>query len=343
MRTRTNPFTRTSTRRPTIGLLTGLSLLAVLSLLAAACGSSSATDASELSDSAASETTASSVTDTSGDSATASTSEVADDSTAAEGLRVVSLSPTHTEMMYAIGAGDLLVAVDEFSNYPAETASLPNTLSAYEPNVEAIVGFEPDLVLIGGDFNGLGDQLTELGIEFWDGPAAITISDTYTQIEQLGSITDHIAEAAELVSSMQTRIDALVASTPTPETPLSFYHELDPTLYSIDSSTFLGELYTLLGLVNVADGDESESFGYPQLNAEFLVAANPDLIFLADTKCCAENAETVAARPAWDGIAAVQNGNVFEMDDDIASRWGPRVVDYLEAVAAAIEQASVAA
>jgi len=257
--------------------------------------------------------------------------------------RVVSLSPTHTEMMFAIGAGDLLVAVDDFSNHPAEALELPNELSGFEPNVEAIAAFEPDLVLIGDDFTGLGDQLAELDIESWDGPAAVTISDTYEQIEQLGAATGNEAEAAELVSSMQTRIDEIIAAAPQPEAPLTYYHELDPTYYSADSSTFIGEVYGLLGLVNIADADESDSFGYPQLNAEVIIDANPDLIFLADTKCCAESAETVAVRPGWDVIAAVENGNVIEMDDDIASRWGPRIVDYLEAVAAAVEQAAVPA
>ncbi len=163
--------------------------------------------------------------------------------------RVVSLSPTHTEMMFAIGAGDLLVAVDDFSNHPAEALELPNELSGFEPNVEAIAAFEPDLVLIGGDFTGLGDQLAELDIESWDGPAAVTISDTYAQIEQLGAATGNVAEAAELVSSMQTRIDEIVAAVPQPDAPLSYYHELDPTYYSADSTTFIGEIYSLLGLV----------------------------------------------------------------------------------------------
>lgn len=255
--------------------------------------------------------------------------------------RVVSLSPTHTEIMFAIGAGDRLVAVDEFSNYPEEALDLPNELSGFEPNVEAIAAFEPDLVLIGGDFTGLGDQLAELDIESWDGPAAATIADTYTQIEQLGAATGNIAEAAELVSSMQARIDEIVAQSRDSGAGLSFYHELDPTFFSADSSTFIGQIYSLVGLENVADGDDTESFGFPQLNAEFIVAANPDLIFLADTKCCEQNAGTVAARPGWDAVAAVENGNVIEMDDDIASRWGPRIVDYLEQVADAAANVDV--
>lgn len=306
--------------------------LAGLSLIAAACGSDSNSEpVGTASSSAEPEATASAITEPS------ASPDVGFDGPE----RVVSLSPTHTEIMFAIGAGDLLVAVDEFSNHPAEALELPNELSGFEPNVEAIAAFEPDLVLIGGDFTGLGDQLAELDIESWDGPAAVTVSDTYAQIEQLGAATGHVAEAAELVTSMQARIDEIVAAAAQPEVPLTYYHELDPTYFSADSSTFIGELYSLLGLVNIADADESESFGFPQLNAEVIIAANPDLIFLADTKCCAESAETVGARPGWDAIAAVQNGNVVEMDDDIASRWGPRIVDYLEAVSAAVEQTAV--
>jgi iron complex transport system substrate-binding protein len=250
--------------------------------------------------------------------------------------RIVSLSPIATEMIFAIGAEDLLVAVDDFSYYPAEALELPHDLSAYEPNVEAIAGYEPDLVLISGDFTGLGDQLTSIGIEYWDGPAAITLDDTYAQIEQLGAITEHVGEAAELVSRMQTDIDAIVASAPTLDAPLTYYHELGPDLYSATSSTFIGQLYSLIGLANIADAADEDGSGYPQLNAEYIVQANPDLVFLSDTKCCDVTAASVAERPGWDQIAAVQNDGVVEMDDDIASRWGPRVVDYLQAVVDAV-------
>ena len=321
--------------------------LAGLSLIAAACGSDSDSDESSSTDS----TTTEALSNESVDTKSAVTEPEAPESAVTEPVttdgagvtpeRVVSLSPTHTEIMFAIGAGDLLVAVDDFSDYPAEALELPNELSGFEPNIEAIASYEPDLVLIGGDFTGLGDQLAELDIESWDGPAASTISDTYTQIEQLGAATGNVAEAAELVSSMQTRIDEIVAESGDSGAGLSFYHELDPTYFSADSSTFIGEVYGALGLENIADGDETESFGFPQLNAEFIVAANPDLVFLADTKCCAETALTVAARPGWNAIAAVQNSSVIEMDDDVASRWGPRIVDYLEDVAAAVANVEV--
>ncbi len=313
-----------------------LALVAGFSLVAAACGSD---------DDATPADTGSAATTTATEAAPATDAPPATDPAETDAVdapeRIVSLSPTHTEMLFAIGAGDRLVAVEEFSDFPAEALELPNELSGFEPNVEAIAAFEPDLVVIGGDFTGLGDQLDAVGIGWWDGPAAVTLDDTYAQIEQLGAVTGQVAEAAELVAQMQADIDAIIADTVVPDEPLSFYHELDPTYFSADSTTFIGELYSLLGLRNIADGAEGDSGGFPQLNAEFIVSADPDLIFLADTKCCGESAETVAARDGWGTIAAVVNGNVIEMDDDIASRWGPRVVDYLAAVSAAVEQALV--
>jgi len=267
---------------------------------------------------------------------TTSCGDDASESTDGEDLRIVSLSPTLTEMMFAIGAGDDLVAIDEYSNYPPEALELPHELSGFEPNVEAIAGYEPDVVLISGDFTDLAGQLEPLDIELWDGPAAVTLDDTYAQIEGLGELTGNQDEAAALITEMTTAIDSIVAELPEPPAePLTYYHELDPDLFTATSNTFIGSVYGLLGLDNVADAAADET-DYPQLNAEFLITADPDLVFLADTVCCGESAETVAARPGWETLTAVQTGAVIEMDDDIASRWGPRIVDYLASAAAAV-------
>jgi iron complex transport system substrate-binding protein len=312
-----------------------LGAVAGLALVTAACGSddASSSDAPDTS----SDT---SVAETAAPEAPTVTDSVEDVDSGADVERVVSLSPTHTEMMFAIGAGDLLVAVDQFSDYPQEALALPNELSAFDNNVEAIAAYEPDLVLIGGDFNGLGPQLDELDIGWWDGPAASTIDDTFRQIEELGAATGHEAEAAALVESMQSDIDEIIAATPTPAEPLTIFHEIDDTLFSLDSTTLFGELYGLLGLRNIADSAEGDSGGYPQLSAEFVVSSDPDLIFLADTKCCGQSLETVAARDGWADMTAVQTGNVVELDDDVASRWGPRIVDFLQAVSDAVSAAS---
>ncbi len=247
--------------------------------------------------------------------------------------KIVSLSPTATEMLFAMGAGDQVIAVDDQSNYPAEALDKPHELSGFEPNVEAIAALHPDLVIMQDD--KVTDQLESLGITVFVGAAPASFDEVYTQIEQLGAAAGHVGGAAELVSKMQTDIAAAVAAVPPGATPLGVYHELDATLYSVTSNTFIGQVYGLFGLKNIADGAQPGN-DYPQLNAEYIVQANPALIFLADTKCCGESAETVAARPGWNAIDAVANGNVVAIDDDIASRWGPRLVDFINAVSAAI-------
>ncbi|HEY8094170.1 MAG TPA: ABC transporter substrate-binding protein [Acidimicrobiales bacterium] len=247
---------------------------------------------------------------------------------------IVSLSPTATEMLFAIGAGPQVTAVDDQSNYPAEA---PITdLSGFEPNVEAIAAKQPDLVVVADDTAGLTASLGKLGIPVLSLPAAQSFDDMYQQIEQLGAATGNVGGAAELVGQMKTDIDAVVKSLPERATPLTYFHELDNTLYSATSKTFIGQVYGLLGLENIADAADPDGTGYPQLSQEFLIQANPDLIFLADTICCGQTAETVAARPGWDQLSAVQNGHVVPLSDDVVSRWGPRVVDFLKQAAAGV-------
>ncbi|MDW3177885.1 MAG: ABC transporter substrate-binding protein [Acidimicrobiia bacterium] len=319
-----------------------VALLATICLFAAACGSDAD---STVTGEATPETTADTVAeDVMEDEVPSepSNEEPVETSTTVEevaDLRIVSVSPTATEMLFAIGAGELVVAVDSFSYFPEEA---PVTdLSGFEPNVEAIAGFDPTLVVSSAPIEGLD----VVGVENMVLPAAITIDDVYTQIEQLGAATGHVGEAAELVGQMQTDIAAVIDALPARETPLSYYHELDNTLYSVTSSTFIGEVYTMLGLVNAADAadPDGEFFGYPQLNEEFLVTADPDIIFLADTVCCEQTAETVAARPGWDQLQAVQNGNIVELNDDVVSRWGPRLVEFVEVAGAAVADVALVA
>lgn len=243
--------------------------------------------------------------------------------------RIVSMSATSTEMLFGIDAGSQVVAVDDNSNYPPE-APLTD-ISAYEPNVEAVAGFDPDLVVVSDDVNDIVQSLEALDIPVMVHPAAETLDDSYGQIEQLGAATGHVAEAAGLVASMRSDIEELTASVPDFEQAPTYYHELDQTYFSATSKTFIGEIYSLVGLQNIADTAE-EGNSYPQLSAEFIIDANPDLIVLADTNCCGVTAEKVASRPGWNQITAVKTGGVVELDDDVASRWGPRVVDLLRVV-----------
>jgi iron complex transport system substrate-binding protein len=255
--------------------------------------------------------------------------------------RIVSLAATATEVLFAIGAGDQVVAVDEFSTYPAEA---PITdLSGFEPNVEAVAGYQPDLVVVSDDLNDIVAGLQAVEIPVVHLPAAVDLDDAYSQIEVLGTITGNLGNAAELVSSMQTEIEELAGSVPNPTEPLTYYHELDSSLFTVTSATFIGQIYQLAGLENIADQAGGAETGYPQISAEYIVQADPDLIFLADTKCCGESAETIAARPGWDQLSAVTAERVVELDDDIASRWGPRVVDLLETIVGAVERVDVEA
>jgi cobalamin transport system substrate-binding protein len=248
--------------------------------------------------------------------------------------RIVSLSPTATEMLFAIGAGGQVAAVDSNSNYPEEA---PKTdLSAYQPNIEAIAGYKPDLVVYSDDPGELAAGLGKLGIPALQQPAATRLDDTYAQLDQLGRATGHQAEAGQLTATMRAEIEKIAAAA-RPKRPLTYYHELDKNLYTATSKTFIGQLYDQLGMKNIADAADKEASGYPQLSAEYVIKSDPDLIFLADTKCCGQSARTVAARDGWDQLTAVRSGGVVALDDDVASRWGPRVVDFLKTVAAKVQ------
>lgn len=254
--------------------------------------------------------------------------------------RIVSLSPATTETLYAVGAGEQVVAVDEMSNYPAEA---PKTaLSGLSPDPEAIAAENPDLVIVDADLDGkLADALGKTGTKTLVLPGAQTLDAAYTQFALLGKATGHQAEGDDLARRTREDLDKIVADTPKPAEPLRIYHELDPSFYSATSATFIGDVYKRFGLVNIADGDDpTAAGGYPQLSAEAVVAANPSLIFLADTKCCGATAESVATRPGWNTLDAVRDGGVIALDDDIASRWSPRVTDLARAVSDAVAGAA---
>ncbi len=250
-------------------------------------------------------------------------------------VRIVSLSPTATETLFALGAGSQVVAVDDQSDYPK---SAPKTgLSGYTPNVEAIAGYRPDLVVVAADPKDLVSALTRLGIPVLYHKPASTIAGAYQQIRQLGTVTGRGPQAARVVARMKARIAAIVAKRKPSAQGLSVYHELDPSFFSATSGTFVGRVYALFGLKNVADAAPGGS-DYPQLSPEFIVASNPELVVLADSICCGQTAATVASRPGWSGIKAVRSRSILRVDDSVASRWGPRLVDFVRAVGTALRR-----
>jgi iron complex transport system substrate-binding protein len=248
--------------------------------------------------------------------------------------RIVSLSSSATEILFAIGAGPQVIAVDDQSDFP-KTA--PKTaLSGFTPNVEAIAGYRPDLVVAAYDPKDLVESLDRLGIPVVLHDAPKTLKGAYQQVRQLGAVTGRPGAAAALVARMKKRIGAIVRPAKPRAAGLSYYHELTPDFFSATSTTFIGQVYGLFGLRNIADAADGTGSGYPQLSAEYVVTESPDLIVLADTVCCGQNAGTVAGRPGWDRIAAVRSGSIVRMDDSIASRWGPRIVNFVRAVATAL-------
>ena len=249
--------------------------------------------------------------------------------------RIVSLSPTATEILFAIGAGEQIVAVDQFSYYPPEA---PVTdLSGWDPNVEAVLSYEPDMVVIANDANDLMAGLDAVGVEVHLNSAPVDFEGGYASIAELGIAVGRVDEAAALVADLRAEIDAALSSAP--DVPIRVYHELDNTHFSVSSNSFIGAVYAAMGSINIADEADADGYGYPQLTEEYIVEADPELIVITDL--VGYTAEDVAARPGWGEVSAVRNGNIVVVNSDIASRWGPRLPQFIEAVAEALQSVAV--
>lgn len=248
---------------------------------------------------------------------------------------IVSLTPTGTEMLFAIGAGSQVIAVDDQSTYPPEA---PKTdLSGYKPNVEAIAAKSPDLVVIADDSEKLTESLGKLGIPVLLLSPADSFDDISTQLQTIGTAVGKGPEAKGVADTVRTTIDEIVKAAP--KKNVRIYHEVSTDLYAASSYSFIGKVYELFGVTNIADAADSSKGGYPQLSNEAIVAADPQVIFLGDTKYGQQTPATVAARAGWAGIDAVKNQRVVNLDDDIAARWSPRVVELVAAVAAGLAKA----
>jgi cobalamin transport system substrate-binding protein len=256
---------------------------------------------------------------------------------------IISLSATATEMLYAIGAGGQVRAVDDDSDYPA---SAPVTkLSGYTPNAEAIAAYKPDLVVISNNISGITAKLEALSVPVLTLPAAVNLQQEYAEFDQLGQATGHLTQAQREVGKLKAEVSKIVAAEPKRTTPLTYYYEVstDP-YYSATSSTFIGSVLSLLGMKSIADAAKgaAASGGYPSLSSEFILKSNPDYIILTDTGPTAggQSAATVGRRPGWSVLTAVKDKHIISLNADIASRWGPRVVEMLQAVATALTQES---
>jgi len=256
--------------------------------------------------------------------------------------RIVSLSPTTTEDLYAVGAGSQVVAVDNDSDYPAGVPK--TTLSGLTPNIEAIAKYNPSLVVTWQDTGGLVAGMTKLGIPVLVEPAVTTIDAAYAQIQQLGQATGHAGQAATVVAGMKRQIAADVKQAGASHQGLTYYWELSANpFYSATSATFIGQVAGLFGLKNIADkASKPADAGYPQLSQEYIVTAKPQIVFLADNEAAdgGQSPAVVAKRPGWSGIPAVRDHEVIGLNDDVASRWGPRIPQLVAEIAQAVEQAA---
>ena len=248
---------------------------------------------------------------------------------------IVSLSATATEMLFAIGAGDAVVAVDDQSNYPENAPA--THLSGIAPNVEAILSYSPDLVIIAYDSGDLITSLQAQDVPVISYGAAFTLDDTYRQIEGLGLATGHAEDAFAVNEQIKIDLNEIVADTPRVPEGTDYYHEVDNTYFTATSSTFIGQVYSMFAIENIADPADVDgaAFGFPQLTSEFIVAADPDIIFLGNA-FYGESVESVSVRPGWGEMGAVEGGDIVELDSDVVSRWGPRVVDFARSVSAAL-------
>jgi len=246
--------------------------------------------------------------------------------------RIISLSPSATEILFGIGAGPQVIAVDDNSDYPSNAPF--SKLSSFTPNVEAIAAYHPDFVVLQSSATNAAtveSDLQKLKINVFLEVTPSNISDAYAEFLALGKVTGHPSRAKALVTTMKSRIAEILAKA-RKKNSITIYHELDNTLYSADSTTFIGQIYSDFNFSNIADG--TNSGGYPQLTPEAVIKADPKVIFLDDGPY-GESAATVAARPGWSTISAVKNKHVVVLPLDIADRWGPRLVDFYQFVAQA--------
>ena len=257
---------------------------------------------------------------------------------AAPARRVVSLAPSNTEILYAIGAGAVLAGRDDYSDYPAAATAVPSIGNEIPLNIEAIVALHPDLVLAAG-ITSADDvaQLAKLGLTVYATSNAGSLDDIYHDIHAIGVLVGQVEAADQLAASMQARVDAVKTKMAAVTQHAIVFYEIDATdpskPWTAGPGSFIDQLITLAGGNNAGSGLGDK---YAQISLEQLVTRNPDIIVLGSSTLGGQTPALVAARPGWGTIKAVKNHAVYAFDDNLVSRPGPRVVDGLEKLAALI-------
>ncbi|MBP6208254.1 MAG: cobalamin-binding protein [Anaerolineales bacterium] len=248
--------------------------------------------------------------------------------------RIVSLAPSNTEILFALGAGSQVVGRDSFSDYPAEALSVTDIGATYEAlNTELIVSLKPDLILL-AEVNAAEQvkTLEDLGLTVYYLKNPTTLEEMYANLEIVAQLTGRQPEAAELIESLKARVAAVDEKIMPLSSRLSIFYEIDATdpakPYTAGKGTFITLLIDRAGGYNIA----ADLDGYPQLSLEQVVAADPMFIILGDS-AYGVTPESIATRPGWENLSAVKNNQIFPFDDNLVSRPGPRLVDGLEALA----------
>lgn len=243
--------------------------------------------------------------------------------------RIVSTAPTPTEILFAVGAGSQVVGVDDYSDYPAEVANITK-VGSYTLSTEVIIGLQPDLI-VSSDLVPLSqlELLEDRGIPFVI-LATRNLDDVLKDVRLVGILTGHVEEANALADSLEARIDAVAEKTMEddlvrPRVYLEYY-----PYWTYGPGSFGNDLIALAGGVNIAENTSSE---YPMLTSEFVIAQDPEVIIYTVGYMTTTTADEIASRPGWDEVTAVVNDEIHSLDDNLMSRYGPRIVDGLESLA----------
>ena len=251
-----------------------------------------------------------------------------------EDIKIISLSTTHTEIIQSLEAQDTLIAVDAFSevDFPVEK------IDAYTVTAEELAPLNPDMVIVAFDFNGIVDGLESQEINYVLLPPAKNFEDVYSQISTIGEIVNKKGAASSKVRDMKLEINRILDDANYEN--VSVYHEIGYSygIYSVNSDSLIGEIYNELGIVNIANSEEDPfGSGYPALSEEMVIESNPDYIVVGHSDYLNKD---LSIREGWGNISAVENSNVYFLDDTLASNWGTTTVQLVEELSTTFEESA---
>jgi len=249
-------------------------------------------------------------------------------------LKIISLSTTHTEIIQSLEAQDTLIAVDAFSNvdFPVQR------IDAYTVTAEELVPLNPDMVIVAFDFNGIVEGLESQEINYLLLPPAKNFEDVYSQISIVGKLVNKQSEASAKIREMKSEINQILNNINYEN--ISVYHEIGYSygIYSVNEKSLIGEIYNALGVSNIANSEEDPyESGYPALTEEMVIESNPDYIVVGHSDYLNKD---LSIREGWGNITAVENSNIFFLEEMLASNWGTTTVQLVEEISLIFEESA---